>query len=151
MIATPKICATCDRPAGDWLQHANQPAGIGICFLCVNVMRGHGTSEAEVRARYGIEGRNWGRPNAKLTPLPAPAAPKLDLAKPLCTRHRHSRCELLYMLPPHKAIGGDMRLVVLIHADNPEMRTVETFTLDGRLLSEGVSRLDLINVPEART
>lgn len=149
MNATPKTCAGCMRPAGDWFQHANQPPGIGICFLCVNVMKGDGTSETEIRARYGIEGKNWGRPNAK--PALVPAAPKLDLQKPICTRHRRSRCELLYMLPPHKAIDGDMRLVVLVHVDDPEMRSIETFTIDGRLMSEGTSQLDLINLPEART
>jgi hypothetical protein len=149
MIATPKTCAVCTRPAGVWFQHANQPSGIGICFLCVNVMKGHGLSEAEVRARYGIEGKNWGRHTESPWRVPPPS--KLDLQKPICTRHRRSRCELLYMLPPHKAIDGDMRLVVLVHADDPEMRSIETFTIDGRLMSNGTSQLDLINVPEART
>lgn len=69
----------------------------------------------------------------------------LDLKKPICTKNGR-RCELIAVLPPEKAVHGHQTLVVLVNTPDPALRTVDTYSMDGRLFPDGrESTLDLIN------
>jgi hypothetical protein len=57
-------CCCCGGDAGKWQQHWNRDTGFGVCFRCVEWVKGRGTTDAEVADLYGKEGVNWGKEKA---------------------------------------------------------------------------------------
>jgi len=56
-----KTCSSCGGHAGRWHQHSNRDTGYGMCFACIEWLRGRGTTEDEIKRLYGTEGVNWGK------------------------------------------------------------------------------------------
>lgn len=61
-MATSLECCVCGGGAGRWMQHWNRDDDYGICAGCVADLRARGTSEAEIKDYYGIEGVNFEPP-----------------------------------------------------------------------------------------
>lgn len=55
-------CCVCGDDAGTFEQHWNRDTGFGVCPACVAWLRFHGTSEAEIKDLYGVEGVNFAAP-----------------------------------------------------------------------------------------
>jgi hypothetical protein len=78
-----------------------------------------------------------------------------DHTKPFTTK-RGTKCELLAVLPPEKAIGpggptkviGLYRLVILVDVDDPDNRSVETYSIDGKFFATHPTIMDLVNIKE---
>lgn len=61
-------CCVCGSDAGRHAQWHNRDTGYGICRGCIVWLRGRGTTEAEIRDLYGVEGVHFAAPEDVTAP-----------------------------------------------------------------------------------